>query len=168
MTRCTILVPPSPPAAPHSVEVSLRRFHDLDRFADALGSATGTAVPIVEGDLADAPAEGFLLVLDGTDAESLRGLRDPTLCARIVPMLVTLGVAYRCVVDSGMPAAVAYQGYLDWQDATSTDGGSGLVGHGSVARGAGLRIGPDVGVAAEILGPRDLPTLLAVYLDRWR
>ncbi|WAS98841.1 hypothetical protein [Nannocystis punicea] len=59
--RLTAIVAPAPDRPLHPTEVTPRVFDHVDEFAEALSLAAGRPVPIVEGVLADAPAEGFLV-----------------------------------------------------------------------------------------------------------
>jgi hypothetical protein len=60
--RVTIIVPPFTPQPDLPTMVSSRKLNAIDRLAQALGTALGIDVPIVEGDLAGAPPSGFLVV----------------------------------------------------------------------------------------------------------
>ncbi|MEM7584712.1 MAG: hypothetical protein AAF560_15080 [Acidobacteriota bacterium] len=162
MIQCSILVLPPPPSAPKPVGARPpRQFFALDRFASELATALGTQVLIIEGELDQAPADGFILVLGG----DLAGWRDdPALSSRCVPLGATLGDAFRVVSALGMPAAVTSEGYLEWQQGL---GVSGLVTDAEVARAAGLTLGPSRGSASMIEADGPLPATLASYLQRW-
>ena len=62
--QITIIVDPFQPDPMFPNSVSSRAFYRVDAFAAGLAQAAGVPVPVIEGTLADAPPEGFLLLFD--------------------------------------------------------------------------------------------------------
>ena len=148
-----------------------REFFAYDRFAEELGQALGTPVPVIEDALENIPTQGFILLHSGDDPDSLiRMLKE---CGRddAVPRLVPIGVAVGTAVvrlrQFALSAVLEQSGYFDWQERRQTEPGrpSGLVANAEAARRAGLTIDAELGTAALVRAEDTLPHLLARLLQ---
>jgi hypothetical protein len=164
--KLTILVPAGVPTPELATAATPRRFYRVDEFARAIGDALAIDVPIVEGKLADAPSDGYLLAFDlpiTVDA------RDGT---RIVAFGVDRATIMKRVEAQTLAAAVEKHRYFEWCTRRADERGDGLVGRKDVAARMHARIltGPYTSphyaaIASSAAG--DLPILLAAYLTAY-
>lgn len=147
--RLTLLV--SPATGTH---------HRFDSFAAELSASAVTPVSLVKGTLADAPADGFI-VLHGMAHALVHS--HPHLCPRVVALDAhQAGILLR---RYRLAAAITDRGYLSW--AQDQDYGPGFIGRTDVfsAMGWTMREFPNMEGYAEPRGTTcTLPALLAAYL----
>jgi hypothetical protein len=164
--RLTVLVPRVEPDPAVLNAVTPRVFHEVDAFAAALGAALDIDVPVIEGDLADAPSEGYVLAFDvASDVD-----------AKLAPRIIAIAVGRAWImelVDSGLAGAVEEQQYFQWRTHRTQgprERALGLVGRKDVAEQIGARVMMTGPYTSERYGaliidqPGTLITLLAVYL----
>lgn len=140
--------------------VSVRTSFHLDRFAADLGTIAATRVSIVEGTLADAPADGFI-VMYGMGYELLHF--HPELGPRVVAAFTSEGL----LLERGrLAAAISDRRYFPWVWEQYYDGG--FFGRKDLisAMGLPMREFPRLEHYAELRdSPYDtLPALLVAYL----
>ncbi len=151
-------------ATPDLPSVSAPRdFHQVDALATALGEALGIEVPIFEGTLADAPAEGYLLVFE------LRHHDDPRLGPRIIAFEEDRSTIMETAEAFRLAAAIEKHRYFQWSRRRAEERGYGLVGRKDVAERMGARLvgGPYTSAHYGLLASDaadDLIGLLAGYL----
>jgi hypothetical protein len=137
---------------------------DVDEFAACLGEAAGVPVPVIEGTIANAPAEGFI-VLFGWDGITT----DPHLGPRVVLINVNRSEVPHDLERYQLAAAVEKDRYFRWQHERARDSGRHLYGRKDVGRRIGATW-PGGGWESESYGLLssdrypDLPGLLAGYL----
>lgn len=146
--------------------IAPRRDRHVDELAAAVGAALAIDVPIIEGGLADAPAEGYLLVFDTL------GLADARDGARIIAVDVDRSTIMKRVEAQGFAAAVEKHRLFQWSAQRDKERGDGVVGRKDVAAkiGATFASGPYTSASyAWLSSPAatDLPGLLAAYLKAY-
>lgn len=140
--------------------ISPRRFDEVDRFADAVGHAAGCSIPVIEGSLADAPADAFVLLF-GDDDLGANG-----------PRVIAINADRSSVLDEleqhQLAGAVEKQRYFRWRTAPANEKGGGLFGRKAIAEVLEARLEKPFqteayGLFASSRYP-DLPSLVAGYL----
>lgn len=106
------------------VRTHSREFYKCDEIAAALSAVAGFDVPILEGSLVDAPAEGFLLTFQDWQIPSF-----PELGPRIVAM------------DAGRAEIWSDRIADKYQLAAAIESGLALFGLASVGERAGMELG---------------------------
>ncbi len=163
--RLTAIVSPSPEVL-RPTECSAREFSEVDEFCAALGLAAGVTVSIVEGELADIPADGFVLVYFryGMSLDLA-----PEVGARVVLVNAERGCLFRQLEPHRLAGAIEERRYFNWCTSRDEETGSGVLGRKDVAQRIGATIVRPYYSTQHYAGfshPRchDLPELLALYL----
>jgi hypothetical protein len=162
--KVTAIVPAFRPVATLKTATAPRAMHGVDMLARAVGHALCIEVPIVEGTLADAPPDGYLLVFE------LRYDDDPRLGPRIVAFNQDRSTIMKNVETFNLAAAVEKQIYFQWRMDPQKHRGYGLIGRKDIAE----RIQADVATTGPYQSARyaalesdtadDLVELLVAYL----
>jgi hypothetical protein len=161
--KITAVVAPRPVDAGPTV-VGARAFDAVDELAAALGAATGTTVPVIEGTLADAPADGYLVVFDYQDLAWFAALG-----GRIVLINADRASVLEDVERYGLAAAIEKHRYFQWRTRRQEETGRGVFGRKDVAarldglHDTGYRETARYQLLASSRYP-DLVSLLAAYL----
>ena len=147
-------------------QVAARKFDAVDEFASALSLAAGIVVPVVEGSLADAPDQGFLIVFNG-QGHALESL--PELGPRTILINADRASIRQEMEIYHLAAAVEEHRYYRWCRQQDQENNRGLLGRKDVAErmGATLLKSPfTTEHYGEFSHPRcqDLPGLLVTYL----
>ena len=164
--KITVLVPRDEHDLAVSTAVAPRVFHHADEFAAAIGAALDVDVSVVEGELSDAPGDGYVL------AFGVRAPIDPLLAPRLVAIEVGRAWIMK-LVNTGLAGAVEQQQYFYWHTHRAQgleERALGLVGRKDLAERMGARIMATGPYTSERYGalimdePGNLITLLAAYL----
>lgn len=146
--------------APHGA----RGFEAVDEFAAALGTAAGIEVPVIEGSLADAPGDGYLVVFD---ADTL--LAHPDLGPRVVLVNADRASVLADLERHHLAGAIEKHRYFQWRTQRDAERGRGVFGRKDVAvqldgmLDTGYQETADYALLASSRHT-DLPSLLAGYL----
>lgn len=141
-----------------------RSFDAVDEFAAALGKALGENVSIIEGSLADAPKDGYVLVFSESGL-----LAHPSLWPRVILVNADRATVRTNVERFDLVSAIEKHRYFCWRTQREDEEGSGVIGLKTVAEriGATVMNGPYTSARYGWLSSAaadDLPSLLAAYL----
>jgi hypothetical protein len=152
---------------------TVRRAHELDRFAAALAAHTRAPVAVVEALLRDAPARGALLVhttgyemLDECDP----AVREPT-AARTLVLNGGRATLLARLDQHRLAGGITDHRYEAWRANPAGDTAAGLYGLRAIAERLGAQCLQGGPVRSErtclISSPRhaDLPALIVAYLE---
>jgi hypothetical protein len=147
---------------PRTEYTTARDFHAVDRFARAVGDASGTEVGVIEGTIDDAPV-GYILAFE------LPGSVDTAHGPRIIAIGVDRSTIMKRVEDQHLAGAVEFYRYFMWTAQPEKERGEGLVGRKDLAErlNAQIRSGPYTSANYSWLASdaaTDLPSLIAAYL----
>lgn len=159
----TVVIAPFDPAYQSADQDSPRVFNAADDFAAALGAAAGEAVAVIEGTLADAPAEGYLI------AFAAPGLADhAALARRIVLVAADGGTVGGYLEQLGLAGAIERNRYFRWQHHRDRETGGGVIGRKDLAAAIGAATtsshATDRYATLESTRYANLPALLVAYL----
>jgi hypothetical protein len=159
----TVIVAPVDPADQAADDESPRVFYAADELAAALGAASGAEVAVIEGTLADAPAEGYLV------AFAAPGLADHADKARRIVLVNADGGTVRGHLERlGLAGAIERNRYFRWQHSRDRETGGGVIGRKDLAAaiGATTTSSHETERYATLESTRyaDLPALLVAYL----
>jgi len=145
------------------VRPSHRETETVDEFAAALAGALGSPVPVVEGTLASAPPDGYLLAFSTYELEDYAAIAD-----RVI-LMNTNGATVRDYLEHyGLVAAIEWHRYFRWQTARDRETGRGVIGRKDLAAACDATLTGyyDTDHYDTLASGRhpDLPTLLAAYL----
>lgn len=140
-----------------------REVDAVDELAAALGQAAGVTVPVIEGSLADAPADGYLVAYEPRDL-----IRHPGIGPRVILINADRSDVLDELEQHRLAGAIEKHRYFQWRTQRDTDTGRGLFGHKDVAAAidvtlAGAFETEHYGLFMKSPYP-DLPSLLAAYL----
>jgi hypothetical protein len=160
--KISAICAPFSAALAHPDEVSQRQFDDVEAFCAAVGVAAGVPVSIIEGDYADAPSEGFVIVYDRENDVP------PGLGPRIV-LVDVHGLPFKRLETHRFAALIESRRYHQWRAERDRETGAGLYARKDVAVRIGATISDPYSVTehyAPIAHPRcrDLPEFLGLYL----
>lgn len=161
--KLAIVVPPYEPGGDVSTSASARQLARADELAEAMRSALAIDVPVVEGPLASAPADGYLL------AFRVPSTVDPEVARRIIAFDEDRSSVMKRIEQHGFAGAVEKQRYFEWCTRRDAERGYGLVGRKDVVARipAQIATGPYTSARYGIIASdtaRDLPGLIAEYL----
>jgi hypothetical protein len=164
--KVTAIIMPSELHPPRPNSSPLRRFDAVDGFCLGLSQAARVPVPVLEGSLAKAPEDGFLVLFGWRNVELAENRH---LCPRTILMNIGRSAVPRILEDFHLAAGVEQHRYFRWKHERAKEFGGQLYGRKDV----GLRMGatwPGGGWESETYGLLssdrypDLPGLLAGYL----
>jgi hypothetical protein len=147
-------------------QTSARETARADELAEAMRGALAIDVPVIEGPLSSAPAEGYLL------AFRVPSTIDPALARRIIAFDEGRSYIMQRLEQHGFAGAVEMHRYFQWCTQRDRERGYGLVGKKDVAARMSARLpglpftSPHYGVI-ESSTARDLPGLIAEYLKAY-
>lgn len=165
--RLTAITCPWQPEADHPDAISPREIDAVDEFSAALGKAAGVSVDVIEGSLADAPPDGFII------AFSAEGLAEhPTLGPRVVLVNADRASVLEQLEQHSLVAAVEKHRYFLWRRQRAQERGRGLFGRKDVAARIGATFDQSPFVSARYAylaseGATNLPELMAQYLSAY-
>jgi hypothetical protein len=144
--------------------VSPRAFDAVDEFAAALGEAAKVTVNVIEGTLANAPTDGYVVLFDAPGLANY-----PEVALRSVLINSDRAMIRSDVENHNLVGAIEKHRYFLWRKKRKDETGSGLVGRKDVAPLIGARVTPGPYTTARygwLSSDRftDLPSLLAGYL----
>lgn len=150
-------------ASPDDVGQRARMTYAVDEFARALGMELGISLPVIEGQIADAPADAYVVAYGPPVAEL------PLPASSIIYVNANRTSVRRNLEQYSLAAAIESNRYFEWQHRRGEERGAGVFGRKDVASaiGAELEVGPfttDRYGLLKDLRVRDLPSLLASYL----
>ena len=165
--KITAIVAPSdaniePPA------VNAREFDAVDAFVQALGRAAGISIPVVEGTLADAPVDGYVIVFD----EAM--LASAPVTDRVFLVNADRSSVLKELEDFKLVGAIEKMRYFRWRTTEESEPNTGGVFvRQALAEGVGgtLASGPFRSKNFGLLKASrfsDLPSLVVGYLDAHR
>ncbi len=130
--RLFVIVSPTESEPDASASSTPRQSDDVDEFAEVVGRPAGAKVPIIEGTLADAPHEGFLIDFDGYGLA-----RQPELGPRVILMNVFRDDPFVVLEKHNLVAAIERYRYFQWRKQRSQESGNGVFGRKDVAERMG-------------------------------
>ena len=164
--KVAIVVPPYELVGNASTTTSARENDAADELAEAMRRALAIDVPVIEGPLSGAPAEGYLL------AFRVPWVIDPALARRIIAFDEDRSSIMKRVEQHGFAGAVEMHRYFQWRTQRDRERGYGLIGKKEIAaRMSALRSsGPYTSAHYDIVASdtaRNLPELIAEYLKAY-
>jgi hypothetical protein len=162
--KIVAIVAPRVEAPNLATAVSPRQFDAVDEFAAAVSVAAQVPVQVIEGGVADAPADAFILLFDAGDLAA-----HPDAARRSILINADRSNVLKKLEELELAGAVEKQRYFRWRTARDQEDGGGLFGRkpAAAAVGASLLPGPFQTQHYGLLGRsahRDLPSLVAAYL----
>jgi hypothetical protein len=109
---------------------SQRDMVEADDFATAVAGVVGAPVPVIEGSLADAPSDGYVLAF-GVPAAAFAEHRE--LCRRVVLVNASGATVLDSLERFGLVAAIEQRRYYNWLRSRARESGYGLIGRRELA-----------------------------------
>ena len=162
--KIVAVVAPLAGAPKFATVVSPRQFDAVDELAVAVGQAAGLTVPVIEGGIADAPADAYLLLFDAHDLKA-----NPEAAQRSILINADRSTVLRQLEELQLAGAVEKQRYFRWRRSRDEEDGSGLFAKKPLVStiGGSLAPGPFQTEGYGLVGRsehQDLPSLIAAYL----
>jgi len=161
--KITAIVDPPDPTAEFANKTA-REFDAVDEFVHALGLAAGISIPVIEGTLADAPADGYVIVFDEGQLE-----KGPQ-TSRVLLVNADRGSVLAELEDHGLVGAIEKLRYFRWRRNRSEETGGGLFGRKELADSIGATLSPGPFQSSHYglfsaTRYTDLPSLVVGYLE---
>jgi hypothetical protein len=164
--KVAIVTPPYELVGNAPTTTSSREMDRADELAEAMRGALGIDVPVIEGPLTKAPAQGYLLAFRVPRAI------DPALAHRIVAFDEDRSSVMKRLEQHGFAGAVEMHRYFQWRTQRDRERGYGLIGKKEIAArmSSPPSSGPYTSEHYDIIASstaRNLPELIAEYLKAY-
>ena len=160
--KITAIVAPSYPGI-QPPTVNARDFDAVDEFVRVLGGAAGILIPVLEGTLADAPTEGYVIVFERAMLANTQATK------RVFLVNADRGSVLKELEDFNLVGAIEKMRYFRWRTTQEPDTGGvfvlqALAEHVGGTFASGPFRSKNFGLLKASRFP-DLPSLVVGYLE---